>query len=224
VPGGEYKYLNIRGNCTVDDGNVTVDGDTTVFTNGALLAAFSGSDLSVGANLVVHWHGILILGCEPEAFPCFNEPTGVQPNWATNNHVYGSVFGDKPLMMLVHNNTIDGTISQSAGGGGRNCSTFPLGPDGPPAYSTYEDNDIGGGVAVVGIRTCWFGFIRNTVGQSVVLRDNYTADPDGNEVVSNTIAKDLRCRDNRPEAQIGDSGGSPNVVGRIAYGECASLT
>jgi hypothetical protein len=79
-------------------------------------------------------------------------------------------------------------------------------------------------VAVVGIRTCWFGFIRNTVGQSVVLRDNYTADPDGNEVVSNTIAKDLRCRDNRPEAQIGDSGGSPNVVGRIAYGECASLT
>jgi hypothetical protein len=36
-------------------------------------------------------------------------------------------------------------------------------------------------------------------------------------------ALDLICQGNSPAAQIGDSGGGPNIVGGNAIGECASL-
>jgi hypothetical protein len=77
-------------------------------------------------------------------------------------------------------------VTQS-GGGGVNCPTFPFGPNGPPAYSTYEDNAIGRNASVTGLRTCWLGFIRNAVARNVNFSDSRTAEPDGNEVVTNTI-------------------------------------
>jgi hypothetical protein len=74
------------------------------------------------------------------------------------------------------------------------------------------------------VHTCWLGFIRNTVGQSVYYSDNVTADPDGNEFVTNTIAGNLACYRNSPAPQVGDSGGNPNTVGGRATGQCAGLT
>jgi hypothetical protein len=47
--------------------------------------------------------------------------------------------------------------------------------------------------------------------------------PDSTEVVTNIIGGNLSCKDNSPPAQIGDSGGSPNIVGGNKKGECASL-
>jgi len=219
VAAGTYQSLTVTGFCSVDAGPVTVTRNLTVAHGAALLAAFGGSDLNVGGNLTVGSHAILVVGCEPEAFPCLNDP-----NAATSDHVGGNLTATGALMVLAHHNTIGGNVTQSGGGGGVNCSTFPLGPSGPPAYSTYEDNTIGRNASVTGLRTCWLGFIRNTVARNVNFNDNRTFDPDGNEVVTNTVRWNLNCHGNSPAAQVGDSAGSPNTVGRKATGQCVRLT
>ena len=218
IAAGTYQSLTVTGLCSVNAGPVTVTGNVTVAPGGVLLAAFGGSDLNVGGNLTAGSHAILVLGCEQEAFPCFNDPSA-----ATSDHVGGNLAADGALMVLAHHNAIGGNVAQSGGGGGVNCSTFPLGPSGPPAYSTYEDNTIGRNASVTGLRTCWLGFIRNTVARNVNFNDNRTFDPDGNEVVTNTVRWNLNCHANSPAPQVGDSGGSPNSVGRKATGQCVRL-
>lgn len=86
------------------------------------------------------------------------------------------------------------------------------------------DNTIGRNASVTGLRTCWLGFIRNTVMRNVNFSNNVTFDPDGNEVVTNSIRWNLNCHDNSPAPQLGDSGGALNTVGRKATGQCKALT
>ena len=224
IAAGTYRSLTVTGFCSVNAGSVTVTMNLTLATGAALNAAFGGSDLNVGGNLTVGSQAILVLGCEPEAFICFNDPDQVNGTLSTNDHVGGNLTANGALMVLAHHNTIGGNVTQAGGGGGVNCSTFPLGPSGPPAYSTYEDNTIGRNASVTGLRTCWLGFIRNTVARNVNFNDNRTFDPDGNEVVTNTVRWNLNCHGNSPAAQIGDSAGSPNTVGRKATGQCVKLT
>ncbi len=219
IAAGTYRSLTVTGECAVAAGAVTVTGSLTVAPGAALLAAFGGSDLNVGGNLVVESNASLILGCEPEAFNCLNDAS-----LATNDHVGGNLTADGALLVLAHHNTIGGNVTQSGGGGGVNCSTFPLGSGGPPAYSTYEDNTIGGNASVSGLRTCWLGFIRNTVARNVNFNDNVTFDQDGNEVVTNVVAWNLNCSGNSPAPQVGDSAGATNTVGRKATGQCVGLT
>lgn len=224
VASGTYTSLTISGFCAVDSGPVTVTKGLTVEPGGGLLAAFGGSDLKVGGNLSVLNGGILVLGCEPEEFTCFNDPDQQVGTLSTSDTVGGNLIGDSALMILAHHNTIWGNVTQSDGGGGVTCSNFPLGPDGPPAYSTWEDNTIHGNGIVEGLRTCWLGFIRNTVSGNVNFQDNITFDPDGNEVVTNTISRNLNCSGNSPAPQVGDSGGEPNQVSGKATGQCVGLT
>ena len=139
-------------------------------------------------------------------------------------NVGGNLTATGALMVLAHHNTIGGNVTQSGGGGGVNCSTFPLGPDGPPAYSTYEDNTIGRNASVTGLGTCWLGFIRNTVANNVNFNGNANFDPDGNEVVTNSVGRNLNCSGNSPAPQVGDSAGSANTVGGKATGQCVVLT
>ena len=74
------------------------------------------------------------------------------------------------------------------------------------------------------MHTCWIGFIRNNVGQSVYYSDNLLADPDGNEIVSNTIAGNLVCFRNSPPPQVGDSEGQPEHDRRTrTRTECSGL-
>jgi hypothetical protein len=208
----------------VDAGNVTVTKNLTLAPGGGLLAAFGGSNLNVGGNLTVGGNAILVLGCEPEAFPCFNDPDQTVGTLSTNDHVGGNLTADGALMVLAHNNSVGGNVTQSGGGGGVTCDVFPLGPDGPPAYSTYEDNTIGRNASVTGLGTCWLGFIRNTVAGNVNFNGNVTADPDGNEVVTNTAGRNLNCSANSPNPQVGDSAGNLNNVGGKATGQCVGLT
>ena len=219
IAAGTYSSLTVTGFCSVDAGPVTVIKNLTLAPGAALNAAFGGSDLNVGGNLTVGSNAILVLGCEPEAFACFNDP-----NASTNDHVGRNLSADGALMVLAHHNAIGGNVTQSGGGGGVNCSTFPLGPDGPPAYSTYEDNTIGGNASVTGLGTCWLGFIRNAVTRNVNFNSNVTFDPDGNEVVTNSVGSNLNCSGNSPAPQVGDSAGSPNTAGGKATGQCAGLT
>jgi hypothetical protein len=57
----------------------------------------------------------------------------------------------------------------------------------------------------------------------VNLFGNVVADPDGNEVVTNTIYGSLNCAGNDPAPQVGDSEGSPNHVTGPETGQCVGL-
>jgi hypothetical protein len=240
VATGTYSSLTISGICAIDNGNVTVLGNLTLGPNAGLNAALGGFDLHVGGNLLVGSGAILVLGCEPFAFPCFNDPnqqTGT-PGFQTHDSVGHNLVADGALMMLVHASSIGGQIVQSGGGGGVNCDTFPFGPNGPPAYTTYEDNTVGANVIVDGVHTCWDGFFRNTVAGNVNWNNNITwdgtpefsfsdtllhGDEDGNEITTNTISGNLNCFGNFPAIQFGDSGGIPNTVAGKVRGQCTAV-
>src|SRR5689334_20732095 len=65
VASGSYSSLTVTGFCTVNGGSVSVATNLTVAPGGELVAAFGGSDVHVGGNVVVQSNGVLILGCEP---------------------------------------------------------------------------------------------------------------------------------------------------------------
>jgi hypothetical protein len=221
---GTYSSLTISGFCTLDAGSVTVRHSLTVGPNAGLLAAFGGGPtLTIGGNLYVRRNGVLVLGCEPGAFVCFNDPDQTVGTLSSRETVFGNLKANNALAVLVHNDYIGHDLAISGGGGGVNCD----GQDalfGSPAYATFEDTSIGGTATIKHFRSCWLGFFRNTVGQNVNYRDNIVADPDGNEVQTNTVRGNLSCKEDNPAAQQGDSGGSPNTVLGKALGECAALS
>ncbi len=221
IAAGSYERLTIAGTCTVDAGNVTVRGNVTVQPGATLVAAFGGSELRVWRNVLVGRNGSLVLGCEPGAFPCLNDnPTA--PTMSSVGKIGGNLVAGGALAVLVHATHIGGNLVQVGGGGGVNCAPQPN-LMGSPAYATYEDVTIGGSATIVAWHSCWLGFFRNSVQHGVVFSLNVVADPDGNEVATNTIGGNLVCFGNSPAPQIGDSGGAMNTVGGRAVGQCAGL-
>jgi hypothetical protein len=226
---GTYDSLEISGFCQLDSGNVRVKHNLTILPGGGLNAAFSGSNLTVGGDVRVQRDGILILGCEPNAFPCFNDPngnTGGTPGMQTNDTIGHNLIASDAMMVLLHRNRIGGSVTQQGGGGGVTCASQPLGPNGPPAYTTYEDNVIGGRVSIRGLRTCWAGFFRNDLSSDLSWRDNLEADEDGNEIATNNIEGNLSCSGNDPAPQLGDSvqvGNTLNTVQGDVSGQCVGL-
>lgn len=223
IPAGSYSSVVVTGFCRIDSGTVNVSGNLSVAADAGLLAAFGGSDLHVGQNLTVGTGAVIALGCEPQAFTCFNDPDQNVGTLSTHDTVARNFSASGALMVLAHHNSIGGNVTQSGGGGGVSCDNFPLGPDGPPAYSTWEDNWIGRNASITGVQTCWMGFIRNHVANDAVYNDNILADPDGNEVVTNVIGRNLNCAGNAPSPQRGDSDGDANIVGGKATGQCATI-
>jgi hypothetical protein len=221
---GKYISLTITGFCTLDAGSVVVQHSLTVEPNGGLLAAFGGGpNLTVGGSLYVLRNGILVLGCEPEAFVCFNDPDQNVGTLSSRGTVFGNLQAHHPLAVLVHNSWVGQNLTLDGGGGGVNCDPQDA-LFGAPAYATFEDTSVGGNATIKHFRSCWLGFFRNTVGVNVNFRDNIVADPDGNEVQTNTVHGSLSCNGDSPAAQVGDSGGSPNTVLGHAFGECAALS
>lgn len=220
---GTYSSLKISGPCTVDAGSVTVQHDLTVQPNGALFAAFGGASVVVGGNLNVQHDGVLVLGCEPEAFVCFNDPDQEVGTLSSRGTVFGNLQADHALAVLVHDTFIGHDLNVNGGGGGVNCDSQDA-LFGSPAYATFEDVSIGGNATINKWQSCWLGFFRTTVQNNVNFHGNVTADPDGNEVQTNTVGGNLDCHGDNPAAQSGDSGGAPNTVLGHATGECASLT
>ena len=219
IPAGTYSSVLVQGStpCTVDAGNVSVTHSLVVGRSAVLYAAFASSNLAVQGNLVVRRHAVLVLGCEPDNFPCFDSSSG-----ANDDSVGGSLIADHALAVLVHHAEVGHSIYQTYGGGGPSCSPLAV-LQGNPAYSTYEDVTVGGNVTITGLRTCWLGLIRTHVHGNVVFVNNMNGDPDGNEVVTNVIRGDLFCYGNSPKPQVGDSTGSPNSVGGRKLGQCAHL-
>ncbi len=216
LPGGTYGSLAVTGLCR-PTGPVTIHGDL-MLTPGSVLDAVTPNDLSVTGNVLVGPGALLGLGCSPH----------IGCTTTTDDQVGGSILAQQPLGVVVHSAVIGGNISVAGGGGGAQCAgngPVPLLLSGAPVpmshgYTDFEDNTIGGGVSVVGLQSCYFGFFRNVVTGGVTLQNDVMGDPDGNEVATNTIGGNLACSGDSPGPQIGDSGGVQNTVAGTASGQC----
>lgn len=213
---GTYRGLAIAGNCTVPAGNTVVVRGNLVVQNGAYFNAFTMGTVIVTGNVYVGRRAVLALGCtlasKPPPTPC----TGT-----TRDVVAGSILADHPLTMYLDGDTIYGEVISKGGGPGLTLNpyvNFPI-----------KDNVIYGYVQVSHWTGAWFGFIRNVTYGDVVINHNIglargdNGKLDSNEVVTNRIRGDLACYGNVPAAQIGDSGGTLNVVRGQKLGQCARL-
>ena len=228
----------VSGYCDVDDGAAVVDGTLTIGTGGTLDATFAENDvkgigrssLTVTGNFVVGTDATLVMGCEPVHMACSDDPNGTLTG---RDHIDGSLIATDALGVVVHAAVFGGSVTQVSGGGGvtpgsggaqATCIATPPGlfaAMGNGVFSDYEDNTIGGDLRVAHVQTCWIGIIRNTVTGDVTDVHNVFSDPDANEAVQNTVGENIKCKDNSPAAQYGDSGASPNVVSGTASDECA---
>jgi hypothetical protein len=219
IAGGTYRSLTITGLCLVDSGNVEVERNVTVAAGGGLEAIFSGSNMRIEGNLVIGTRGLLAFGCSPLLgdFLCANNPAG-----STHHSVGGNVVATDAVLMIVHNDKIAGNVTEIGGGGGLTCN--PLFPGGPPPYTDYNGDTIGGTVRVADLRTCWSGFLGNTVWGSVKWSYNHTVIPDGNLMGTNVVHGDLNCFHNSPNPHLSDVTPLPNIVFDAANGQCAALS
>jgi hypothetical protein len=211
IAAGEYGTLVVTGPCELPDaGTVNVHASLTVTSTGALNGV-KLSTLNVQGNVFVRAGGVLELGCSEE-LGC---------SGPSHDRIGQSVRATNALAVILHNDTIGGSVVVSGGGGGLTCAPRAV-LQGSPAYVDVEDSVIGQSVTIAYVKSCWLGVIRNTVHGNVSIHDNTFADPDATEVFSNTISQSLICSNNSPAANAGDSG-APNVVGGHKLGECASL-
>jgi hypothetical protein len=229
IVAGVYSNLSIAGACNVDAGSVTVEHNLTVLPGGTLNAQFGGtdtvpaSDVTVGGNLDVQTNGVLVLGCEPSHFTCANDPNPSNGGTFSNSaSIGGNLTAEDALAVVVHVTAVGRNVTMSGGGGGVTCNSF-LPVLGSPPYGDFEDNTIGGNLTIAEWHSCWLGAFRDTIKGNVNWQGNVTADPDGNEIATNSIGRILNCTGNSPNPQIGDSGGALNLVSGRANGQCVNL-
>jgi len=196
---GTYNGLIIKGVCIVKKGPVTVNGNV-VLKPGSVFNAVSTAVLTVRGNILVGSGALLGLGCSPE----------VGCKSLTPDRFNGNILASQALGVIVQSGTISGNVSVTGGGGGKNCKNNPLLKS--PNFSTIEDTVVRGNVSFSGIRSCWFGLIRDHLHGNVSVRGNKWADPDADEIVTNVIFGNVSCPGNTPAPQAGDSKGKPNVV------------
>ena len=207
---GTYPGLVTKGLCIINKGPVNVQGNVVV-TPGTGFNAVSTAVLTVSGDVLVGRGAIAGLGCSPE----------VGCKALTPDNFHGNIIADHPLDLIIQSGTINGNVSMTGGGGGRNCKPNPILKS--PNFSTIEDTNVFGNVSFTALRTCWLGIIRDQIHGNVTLLRNKFADPDADEVVTNVIYGNAFCRRNVPAPQKGDSGGSPNVVFGTKSGQCRHL-
>ena len=215
IAGGTYKSLTITGNCTWAGQPVTVDGNLTV-ADGAVLNDHDATTASVtvNGNVKVGKGAVLGLG-------------SYNPYSGQTTVVNGNVEADQPLSLYLSFMTIHGNLHSNGGGGGvtGEFRNFPT-----------KDDTVDGNVEIQGWTGGWIGLIRTHVGGNVIFSKNQSVltaddqgnvtvgtDPDSSEVVTNVIGGNLICQGNSPAVQLGDSGGSPNVVGGHKIGQCTAV-
>jgi hypothetical protein len=212
--------VTIAGACAVDAGPAVVKGNLTLAPGSTLIAPFSFGNLTVKGNLVIKKGAAAILGCNHESFPCLDDTN--PPTLDNSISIGGNLIANKPLGLVLHNTAVNGNAIEHGGGGGVTCNSSPgiFGVFGSPPYIDQEDGSVGGNLILGDMRTCWLGTLRVDVGGNLVVSHNTTADPDANEVVSNTVHGNIICHANSPAIQFGDSGGFPNQVFGNAIGQC----
>jgi hypothetical protein len=208
---GTYRSLRIAGFCSLpNSGNVTVRHGVVVTRTGLFNAA-TPVKLVVWGNVTVKHRGIAAIGCSPDV-GCKELGSDV---------IHGSVHAFRAWATIIHATTVGGSVTIR--GGGRTMDCTKAAPFGAPFYSVVEDSTVGGNLVIRRLHSCWLGVIRNNVGGSVRLIGNRFGDTDAMEIVTNHVSGNLACFNNNPVAQVGDSGGAPNVVLGQKRGECAAV-
>ncbi len=233
LSGSVQGNVKVMGFCEVNAGRAVVWGNLTIAKGSVLVAAFGRNDhtgsgsssLTVKGSVTVWAGATFILGCEPHAFACLDDPSQSHPSLSSRGTIGRDLVAYSALGVLVHNSSIGRSVIQVGGGGGNpGYSCQPVGIFAlfhSPVYSDYEDNVIGGNLSVSNIRSCYFGALRDHVYGDLVFSKNRMGDPDANEVVSNHVNKTIACLANLPAVQFGDTGGTPNVVNGQAFGQCS---
>ncbi len=218
VPAGTYTTLTIAGFCSIDGGNVSVKRQLVLQPGAGLNGLFAGSTLTVGDNVLVGSNAVLFLGCDPVELPCLNDGSATQ-----SDTVADSVVSSDAAAVVVHDSTIGGNVGVNGGGAGFACA--PLFPGGPPDYTNFALDTIGGSVTVRHLKTCWAGFNGNKVNGSVTWNDNQGSPitGDSNLVDANSIGGSLTCFDNNPTPHLSDFAPTLNTVGGLARGQCRGL-
>ena len=235
---GRYSSnVVVQGACAVNAGAAIVSGNLTVRPGAALVAVFAlndqtgtgSSSLTVRGNLEIQNGATMFLGCDPQSFPCIDDPHRESPTLASAAHVSGNLIEQQPLGVVVHNTTIDGNVVESGGGGGLTCEpsgVFAL--FGSPVYSDYEDSTVRGNLSVSGLASCWLGVARVHVSGNLSMINDQLADPDAIEIISNRISGNLICQQNSQvwdSAEATESGlfprtPKPNIVLGHRVGQC----
>jgi hypothetical protein len=238
VLAGKYSSnVVVQGACAANAGAAIVSGNLTVRPGAALVAAFAlndqtgtgSSSLTVRGNLEIQNGAAMILGCDPQSFPCIDDPHPESPTLASAAHVSGNLIEQQPLGVVVHNTTIDGNVVESGGGGGPTCEpsgVFAL--FGSPVYSDYEDSSVRGNLSVSGLSSCWLGVARVHVSGNLSMINDQLADPDAIEIISNRISGNLICQQNSQawdSTEASESGlypraPKPNIVLGHRVGQC----
>jgi hypothetical protein len=217
LPTNTYGSVWVPEWCVVPDGaDVTVTHGISV-GSGAFFDASTHSTLTVHGNVSGGPGSFVALGCT-EAHTCDDGEAGNIGDVTID----GNVSLDHVYDAAINGVTIGGNLTSVGGGAG-------LAEDQFIPFSV-KDDTIGGNISVSGLRTTWFGVIRSQIGGNVTLTDIVLADPDGNEIVANTISRNLVCSGLSPAPQLGDAvegappGYGPNDVGGKAVGQCVGLT
>ena len=250
---GTYPHgVVVKGVCAVKAGKAHVFGNLTV-TQGAALGAVFGrhhSALTVTGNLIVDEGGVAILGCKANpngtGMPCLDDPNMNHPTLRSHVLVTGNIVELSPLGVIIHNTSVSGSVDETGGGGGLSCSPPKTGVFAKimsPVYSDLEDDTVGGNVRISGLDTCWLGLARDKVHGNMVLVNNNLADPDGIEVIANSIGNNLSCSGNshpggppgtmpvwdsaetsRTPGVIYPRVSEPNKVGGTRSGQCVTAS
>lgn len=215
---GTYHNVTVRGSCTVPDGaRVTIRGNVAVPAS-ATFDASTHSRLTVRGNVTAGRGATVSLGCTTP-HPCDD---GL-PGKAGDDTVRGNITLVGAFNAAINGVTVGGNVTSLGGGAGTTIANEQFIP------FSLKDDVIHGNVTVIGLNTTWFGVIRTTIGGNVLLLGITGANPDSNEVVHDTIGKNLICFGNTPAPQLGDAvdneppGYGPSVVGGYALGQCAQL-
>ena len=209
----------VKGLCEVNAGPAKVVGTVKVSTGSVLLAAFGknhkthkgSSKLTVIGNVDVGTGASAIIGCKVNptgsGFPCLDETSKTHPTLKSAPRITGSLVLNAPLGVVVHDAKVGGSWTETGGGGGTSCTpTGPFAAAKSPVYSNIEDSTVGGNLTISGMSTCWVGVARVNLHGNATFTNNDLADPDGIEIVSNTIGKNLSCTGNSHPA------GSPPIA------------
>ena len=159
----------VTGVCAVNGGAAVIKGDLILAPGSVLNATFALNDvagtgtssLTVRGDVRVRKGATLAMGCEPNFSPCSDDP-----NATGHNQVSGDVRASQALGVLLHASKIRGNVTMRGGGGSVTCAVPSggiFGFLGSPVFSDAEDNNIGGNLSIIGLRTCWMGALRNHV-------------------------------------------------------------
>jgi hypothetical protein len=247
VLSGTYdSNVVVNGFCIVNAGPAVVNGNLVISDGSAVVAAFGqgNSSLSVNKNVFIASGATLILGCEPIFFTCLDDPgASTGPGTLTSaGTIKGHLIGVHALGIIVHASTIGGNAIVAGGGGGQSCATPVASPSNSQSlqlwatiassapYVDFEDTSIGGNELVFNLATCWSGTARVTAGKNVAMINDQLADPDGIEILANTVSGNLLCFHNSyvwdsSEANFGQTDlfprtAHPNTVGKHRLGQC----